>query len=200
MQVGGGGIIDTYLRFRAEVDKLQPLMNEMTIGRSNKLSCQQAGGVALDTQALCKEQIAAYFAAEPPWTDDTSLADFLCTLIPGTLVEDKTIAQLRLYKNARTLHRRIIHDPPESVQEWQEFGAATGIVNDFFKFLLTTPVDAQSQVISKLPLKREEVAMMKLRLESIQKDETPEEVSIILEDLNLLSSSINSMYESSEIG
>ena len=32
------GIIDTYLRFRAEVDKLQPLMNEMTIGRSNKLS------------------------------------------------------------------------------------------------------------------------------------------------------------------
>ena len=73
---------------------------------------------------------------------------------------------------------------------------ATGIVNEFFKFLLTTPVDAQSQVISKLPLKREEVAMMKLRLESIQKDETPEEVSIILEDLNLLSSSINSMYES----
>ena len=51
-------------------------------------------------------------------------------------------------------------------------------------------------MISKLPLKREEVAMMKLRLESIEEDETPEEVSIILEDLNLLSSSINSMYES----
>jgi hypothetical protein len=57
-------------------------------------------------------------------------------------------------------------------------------------------VDAQSQVISRLPLKTEEVAMMKLRLESIEEDETPEEVSIILEDLNLISSSINSMYES----
>jgi hypothetical protein len=38
--------------------------------------------------------------------------------------------------------------------------------------------------------------MMKLRLESIEEDEIPEEVSIILEDLNLLFSSINSMYES----
>jgi hypothetical protein len=51
-------------------------------------------------------------------------------------------------------------------------------------------------VISKLPLKREEGATMKLRLDSMEEGETPEEVSIILEDLNLLSSSINSMYES----
>ena len=62
---------------------------------------------------------------------------------------------------------------------------------------MTTPVDNQSQVISKLPLKKEEVGLMELRMQSIDRENSVEHVSIILEDLNLLSSSINQMYESS---
>jgi hypothetical protein len=47
-------IINTYAVFRAKVDVLQPLMNGMIIGRTTKLACQQAGGLAMDAQDLCK--------------------------------------------------------------------------------------------------------------------------------------------------
>ena len=82
--------------------------------------------------------------------------------------------------------------------EWQEFGLTTKIVDGFFKFLLTTAVDPQNQAISKLPQKKEEVEIMRARLVRIEStDVSPEEVGIILEDLTLLSQSINTMYEES---
>ena len=137
------------------------------------------------------EQISSYFDTAPPWADGTTLADFLCTFVPGTTVVDVKIGQLRAY---RTLHRRVISDTPASITEWQEFGTATTVVNEFFQFLMTTPVDNQSQVISKLPLKKEEVGLMELRMQSIDRENSVEHVSIILEDLNLLSSSIHKMY------
>ena len=56
-------------------------MYEMVIGRTNKLSCQTAGGVALDMQKQCREQISSYFGAVPPWEDLPTLGDFLCTLM-----------------------------------------------------------------------------------------------------------------------
>ena len=193
----GCGIINTYLKFRSQVDKLQPLMHQMVIGRTNKISCQTAGGVALDIQEQCRVQIMSYFDTLPPWDDGNTLPDFLSTLVPGTTVVDANIAQLRAYKNQRTLHRRVIFDAPASPGSWQEFGTASIVVNDFFSFLMSTPVDNQSQVISRLPLKRDEVAAMGIRMLAIDTENSVEHVSIILEDLNLLSTSINAMYESS---
>ena len=111
------GIINTYLKFRSQVDKLQPLTNEMVIGRTNKLSCQTAGGLALDMQKLCREQIASYFSVVPPWEDLPTLGDFLSTFVPGTTVIDVNIVQLRGYKNQRTLHKRISATQPVSIND-----------------------------------------------------------------------------------
>ena len=178
-----------------KVDLLQPLMNGMIIGRTTRLACQQAGGVAMDAQALCKAAIDDYFATVPPWGDDLTLANFLSALLPGTLVQPLTITQMKTAKTARNLHRRIVHETPESISEWAEYGAATEIVNDFFKFILTVAADSQNQAISKLPNKRSEVTLMKVRLEKMKEDNiSPEELGITLEDLNLLSVSNNSMY------
>jgi hypothetical protein len=111
-------------------------------------------------------------------------------------VQPLTITQMNTAKTARNLHRRIVHETPESISEWAEYGAATGIVNDFFKFILTVAADSQNQAISKLPNKRSEVTLMKVRLQKMKEDDiSPEELGITLEDLNLLSVSINSMYE-----
>ena len=170
-------------------------MNEMVIGRTNKLSCQTAGGIALDMQKLCREQIVSYFSAVPPWEDLPTLGDFLSTFVPGTTVIDINIVQLRGYKNQRTLHKRISATQPVSINDWQEFGTASAVVNDFFQFLMSTPVDSETQALSKLPLKKEEVVLMGVRMNNLESEDSVEHVSIILEDLALLNASISQMYE-----
>ena len=62
---------------------------------------------------------------------------------------------------------------------------------------MQTPIDNQSQVLSKLPLKKEEVILMQNRMDVISDEESLERVLIILEDLVLLGSSINVMNEAS---
>ena len=75
------GIINTYLKFRSQVDKLQPLMHQMVIGRTNKVSCQTAGGLALDIQEQCRDQIMSYFDTAPPWDDGNTgrLPEHFCS-------------------------------------------------------------------------------------------------------------------------
>ena len=102
-------IIDTYQVFRGNVDLLQPLMNKMIIGKSTKLACQQAGELAIDSQDICKVAIQSYFENLPAWDHDPTLQVFLCTLVPGTLVDNQqTIAQLKTAKTGKTLHKRIV--------------------------------------------------------------------------------------------
>lgn len=92
-------IVETYASFRRDVDLLQPLMNNMVIGRTTKVDCQAAGGNALTSQEKCLTAIKSYFDTLPPYDDDPTLAVCLQTLVPGVEVADRTIVQLRTAKN-----------------------------------------------------------------------------------------------------
>ena len=114
-------------------------------------------------------------------------------------VGDRTIQQMKAARGARTLHKKIIHEAPPTVSDWVEYGTACKTVDDFFKFLMSTPIDPYSQCISTLPFKRKEVEIMKGRIAALDSDVAmgAEETQILLDDLTMLTTSINSMYEMS---
>ena len=60
------GILTTYAKFREQADILPDLINQMIIGRATKLECQHAGGLALDRQGECQQEIVKYFTPAPP--------------------------------------------------------------------------------------------------------------------------------------
>jgi hypothetical protein len=169
------GILKTYAKFREQADLLPDLINQMIIGRATKLQCQTACGFALDRQDECQQEIVKYFTLVPPYDDWPTLAEFFSTLVPNTVCnENYTILQLKGFKNAKTLHRRVIADSPPSLNKWQEFGEACDIVDQFFKFLIATPTDPHALVLSRLPLKKQEVELMSNRVDVMDDEDSVE--------------------------
>ena len=76
-------IVDTFGKFREDVDKLNPLMNKLVVGCVTKMECQVAGKKSLESQEKCLKQILAYFSTVPSYEDADSLHLYLQTLIPG---------------------------------------------------------------------------------------------------------------------
>ena len=113
------------------------------------------------------EQIRLYFATLPPYEDDATLQACLGSLVPCINIAEMSIAQMQGARTQRTLHKKITHEPPATTSDWAEYGTASKVVDGFFKFLLSTPIDAHSQCISKLPFKRAEMEIMRGRIAKI---------------------------------
>ena len=101
---------------------------------------QAAGQLALQSQEKCLKQIRFYFATLPPYEDDATLQVCLQTLVPGINVAERSIAQMKGARAARTLHKKITHEPPATTSDWAEYGAASKVVDGFFKFSSPSPL------------------------------------------------------------
>ena len=115
------------------------------------------------------------------------------------IVEDFSISAIKILVRNNKLHLTSCVDAPDSMRSWEEFGAASQELNQYFQELRSTIIDPITSAMSKIPTKLQEVTGMRVKVNKALTEDTTtfESVSLLQSDLSEL---YKSLVEMSDLG
>jgi hypothetical protein len=110
--------------------------------------------------------------------------------IPPLKYEDFSISAIKTLVRNNKLHLTSSVDVPNSMRSWEEFGAASQDLNQFFQELRSTKIDPITSARCKIPTKLQEVAGMRIKVNRALFEDT-----ITFESVSLLQSDLSELYK-----